>query len=417
MKSTMSAIALAVAAAAAGYAAPAMAQRAPTQTQARPQAQAQPQAEPQITPSKGAHKAILALQQAVNANDAANIPARVAEAQAVATTAEDRFLIASLRYRAARAANDDAAKAAAIEAILASGGAQPDQLESFYGQLANAYLATGQKAKAVPALERLIALDPADPEPVLILSTIHSEQGQDAQALALLQKQIAAAPGKADERLYRHAVQAAYNAKLPVATELSRQWVAAYPTSENWGNALAIYRNLHRPKEAVLIDALRLARAVDALQARDYHPYAFTAIQERAPAEAKEVVEEGIAAGTIDGNEQLFRDILAEATSKSAGQLDRLPALTEDALASPTANMAVTAGNIHYGYGNYAEAAELYRAALDKQGADRDLLNLRIGMSLARAGDAAGATAALNAVGGERAELAKYWLAYLQSRG
>ena len=410
MKSTMSAIGLAVAAAAAGYAAPAMAQ----QTQAQPQAEAQA---PQITPSKGAHKAILALQQAVNANDTANIPARVAEAQAVATTVNDRFLIASLRYRAARAANDDAAKAAAIEAILASGGAQPDQLGSFYGQLANAYLATGQKAKAVPALERLIALDPSDAEPVLILANIHSEQGQNAQAVALLQKQIAAAPGKADERLYRHAVQAAYNAKLPVATELSRQWVAAYPTTENWRNALAIYRNLHRPKEAVLIDALRLARAVNALQARDYHPYAYTAVQERAPAEAKDVVEEGIAAGTIDGKDQLFRDILAEATSKSAGQLDRLPALTKDALASPTANMAVTAANIHYGYGNYAEAAELYRAALDKQGADRDLLNLRIGMSLARAGDAAGATAALNAVGGERAELAKYWLAYLQSRG
>ena len=408
MRSTMSAIGLAIAAAASFSAAPSLAQ------QAQPQGQAQA---PQLNPSPGALKAILALQEAVNAGDSANIPARVAEAEAVATTAEDRFLIGSLRYKAANAAGDNAAKAAAIEAMIASGAAQQNQLRSFYGELANAYLATSQKAKAAPALERLIALDPTNVEPVLILANIHKDQGQAAQAVAMLQKQIAAAPGKADQRLYQHAVQTAYDAKLPTAIELSRQWVAAYPTSENWRNALAIYRNVHRPKEEVLIDALRLGRAVNSLKAGDYHPYAFAAIQGRSPAEAKAVVEEGIAAGAIDGNEQLYRDILAEATSKSAGQKDRLPALTKDALASPSANMAVTAGNIHYGYGNYSEAAELYRAALDKSGADRDLLNLRLGMSLAQAGDAAGARAALNAVGGARAEIAKYWLAYLQSRG
>ena len=54
----------------------------------------------------------------------------------------------------------------------------------------------------------------------------------------------------------------------------------------------------------------------------------------------------------------------------------------------------------YYGYGDYAEAADLFRAALGKRGVDKDLANLRLGMSLARAGDKAGATAALNAAGG-----------------
>jgi hypothetical protein len=35
-------------------------------------------------------------------------------------------------------------------------------------------------------------------------------------------------------------------------------------------------------------------------------------------------------------------------------------------------------------------------------------------MALARAGDKAGATAAFNAVSGPRADIAKFWLAYLQ---
>jgi hypothetical protein len=37
-------------------------------------------------------------------------------------------------------------------------------------------------------------------------------------------------------------------------------------------------------------------------------------------------------------------------------------------------------------------------------------------MALARAGDKAGATAALNAVAGAQANIAKYWLIWLSSR-
>ena len=70
-------------------------------------------------------------------------------------------------------------------------------------------------------------------------------------------------------------------------------------------------------------------------------------------------------------------------------------------------------GDRYYAMGDYAKAAELYRMALGKPGVDAEVANLHIGMALARAGDKAGATAALNAVSGPRAEIAKFWLAYL----
>ena len=57
-----------------------------------------------------------------------------------------------------------------------------------------------------------------------------------------------------------------------------------------------------------------------------------------------------------------------------------------------------------------------YRVALTKSGVDKDLANLRLGMALARAGDKAGATAALNAAGGAQAEVAKLWLTYLATK-
>ena len=72
---------------------PAAAQLTRSQESDKPMPQ-QPQSKPgDVKPSSGAVKAIVDLQNAVKANDTANIPAKVAAAQAVAKTKEDRYLI------------------------------------------------------------------------------------------------------------------------------------------------------------------------------------------------------------------------------------------------------------------------------------------------------------------------------------
>ena len=94
---------------AAVFATPASAQNKDAQAQA-PAAAAQPT----IKPSKGALKAIVDLQDTVNKNDFANVPAKVSAANAVATTKEDKYLIGQLQLKAAIAAKDNAAIASAI---------------------------------------------------------------------------------------------------------------------------------------------------------------------------------------------------------------------------------------------------------------------------------------------------------------
>src|SRR4051794_3019144 len=96
----------------------------PEQKEQKPAA-AQANAGP--TPSAKAQKAIIDLQTAVNANDVANIPAKVAAAQAVASTNADRYWIAQLQLKAAAKANNVAAEAAAIDALAASGLVQSAQ--------------------------------------------------------------------------------------------------------------------------------------------------------------------------------------------------------------------------------------------------------------------------------------------------
>src|SRR3954452_15509032 len=64
-----------------------------------------------VRPSKNALKPIVDLQTAVNKNDVATIPAKIAAAQAVATTKEDHYVIGQLQLKAALAANDNGATA------------------------------------------------------------------------------------------------------------------------------------------------------------------------------------------------------------------------------------------------------------------------------------------------------------------
>jgi len=68
----------------------------------------------------------------------------------------------------------------------------------------------------------------------------------------------------------------------------------------------------------------------------------------------------------------------------------------------------------YYGYGQYADAIELYRAALQK-GADAGTVNTRLGAALAMAGQRAEAEAAFRAVTGQRAEIASFWLLWLST--
>ena len=68
----------------------------------------------------------------------------------------------------------------------------------------------------------------------------------------------------------------------------------------------------------------------------------------------------------------------------------------------------------YYGYGEFAKAAALYKQGVGAAGVDQGTANLRLGVALGRAGDKAGAMAALSVVkGGPREELAKYWMIFL----
>ena len=383
---------------------------------------AAPEAAPaprKIKVSKAAMKPIAELQAAVNANDVATIPAKLAAAQAVVTSTDEKLLVAQLQLKAAVAANDETAQGAAIEALIASGGIDQAQTPTLYAALGKLQYKHNQFAPAASSFERALAIDPANTDALILLAETRISQGQTNVAIGLVQRAVqakTAAGQKADESWYKRVVALAYNANLPSAVDLSRQWVAAYPTVANWRDALRVYRKIGNLGPSETLDALRLARVTGALQGdTDFYAFAENA-EGSSPGEARAVFDEAIAAKQLDPTKPLFRTVIATIRTSKVLLLAELPQLATEARAAPAAKLAVRTGDAYYGYGEYAKAADLYRAALSKSGADANLINLHLGMALARSGDQAGATAALKTVAGPQAELAKFWLVYLATR-
>ena len=383
---------------------------------AQPSGAAQPAA-PTIKPSAKAAKAILDLQTAVNNKDYASVPAKVAAAQAVATTKEDRYLIARLQLSAAVASNDAAAMSSALDAVAASGVVDSGKLANLYAGLGGTYLNSKQYAQAAAAYQKAVSLNPGDADSQRLLGVSLFEQGQKAAALGPLQKAIQASNAKgqkASEDLYRVAVQAAYDSRSPAAAELARQWLAAYPSPDSWRNSIAIYRSLNQTDVEGTLDLMRLLQAAGALQQpSDYAIYIADAAEQSNYNEAQAVLDAGIAAKVIDPTSADFRAMVAGMKSRPKASAAELAAATKSA---QTGMALLHIGDRYYSMGDYPKALELYRMAQGKSDVDPNIAKLHIGMALARQGDKAGATAAFNGVTGPRADIAKFWLTYVNQK-
>jgi tetratricopeptide (TPR) repeat protein len=388
-----------------------------TSSQPAAQAQAATSADAGIKPSPQAAKAILELQTAVEAKDA-NIPAKLAAAQAAAKTKGDHYWIARLQLKAALESNNFGAAATAMDAIAATGVLPQSALVPLYSGLGGTEYNAKQYDAAAASFEHLLAIDPNNTEAMVGLARSRAGAGRGAEAVSTLQRAIqtrTAAGAKPDEQLLKEAMVIAYDAKLPSAVQLSREWVSDYPSPQAWHDAIAIHRNIaHQDSESTL-DLLRLMQAAGAMNsAGDYALFAQADEDQRNYVEAQAVVDAGIAAKAIDPSDSQLKGLVADVRARQKPTAADLDAALK---MSPAPMNLLRIGDDYYALGNYSKAAEIYRQTMGKAGIDADVANLHLGMALARGGDKAGATAAFQAVTGPRADIAKLWLTYLQQHG
>jgi len=370
--------------------------------------------------SKPVRDALQAAQTAIKAGDLATGEAKLNEAKAAATTDDEKYYAGSIMYDLGQKQSNAAKQGEAIDMMLASGKVPAANQALFYftsGQLA--YQAKDLN-KAEQQLTKAVQANVNDPNAYALLVETKNQQGKPAEAIQMLEQAIAkqkAAGQTVPNEWYARGISIGYQAKLaPQLEQLTQEWLAAYSTPSNWRDSLITYRDLNKVDPDYELDLMRLMRAANALKGeRDYMDYV-QATYLRFPTEANAVIDEGVASGNIK-----LTGTAAELKNVVKGKLAADKTATQSAAndlkaGKGTAKLALGTADALYGAGDFAQAAEIYKVALQKGGLDANLVNSRLGASLARAGQADAAKQAFGAVTGPRQGLAKYWMVWIDHK-
>lgn len=368
--------------------------------------------------SKEFRAAYIPADAAVKAN-APDAIAKIEAAEAVVKNGDEKYIAGTLRLTLGQATKNAKLQLDGIIAMIASGSAAPvdaPKLNMAAGQLA--YQA-GNYTDAKKYLAEAIRLGNPGVDANLLLAEANFKLGTTLEGLTALDgavKAEQAAGRKAPAEWYGRAAAMAYKAKMTGETaKWTREQVRAYPTPENWRSALVIYRDSANLDNQTLIDLFRLMHDTKALAGeRDFFEYASLAITGALPGEAKTVIEEGFASGAVNKSSRAVAERLTDANAKIPSDKASVVSDEKRAASAPDGRLAANTGSAYLAYGDYAKAIDLFRLAQKKGGIDADVVNTRLGIALARAGQKDAARAAFQAVTGPaRKEVAQFWLLWL----
>jgi hypothetical protein len=386
-------------------------------------AKEKPAAAPSMTLSKEFRAAAGPAQAAIKANPA-GADAAVTAAEAAATTVDDKFVAAQLRLQVGGALKNQVMQQKAVLAMIGSGSALANadmpRLNFYAGQFA---YSANDFPKAIQYLNEAdrLGYKSGNQDVYLLLAEANFKSNNVPAGLAFVDKAIAAntATGtKAPEAWYARASSVAYKAKLnSESAKWTRAQVRNYPTAENWRSALVVYRDGATRDGNLNLDIFRLMRLTKSLAGeRDYYEFASLATERGLPGEAKSIIDEGVATNAVPAGSRALTELRGMAAAKIAGDQASLAATERQAGASATGRVASATADAYLGYGQDAKAIALYKMALTKGGVDVDAVNTRMGIALMRSGDKAGARAAFTAVKGARADVAAFWLLWLDQQ-
>ncbi|MEK6638821.1 MAG: hypothetical protein AABY88_12145 [Pseudomonadota bacterium] len=334
---------------------------------------------------------------------------------------DEQFIIGARRYELGRASNNTAELRKGVIAMI-------DSKSTLNTNAAQLNAAAGQYAynaqdfpDALARLSEAVRLGNKDPDTLILMAESSFRSNKFPEGLGYADRAVAAkkALGQAAPAdWYQRALSVAFKAKNPAEiAKWSRERVSAYPTPQNWRDALLVYKDGAKLDGQPALDVMRLIRSAKALAGeRDYFEYAALASERGLPGEAKAVIEEGMASGAIGKTSRPLNELLAAASLKVTGDLSSLAASEKRATTDAAGKIAAGTADAYLGYGQDSKAAPLYKLALQKGQVDNDAVNTRLGIALARQGQAAEAKQAFAAVTGPRAEIAKYWLLWLETK-
>ena len=366
-----------------------------------------------LTASKGFAPALKKMTDAAAAKDAATLQASLAEGQASATTPDDKYLVGFYQLQLGIIGKDQAMQGQGLDVMIESGLTPAENIGVYNFYSGNFAYGAKNYAKAIQRLEAAKAAGSTESALSPMLMDSYLNAGQIDKGWEIAKAGIAAsraAGTKPSEELFVRPAQAFQKAnRTNEMLDVLTMRVQDYPTPATWRNTLYILLQQAGGDKEMNLDILRLMRATNSMTQRpEYLEYAGLATEAGFPGEVVAVIKHGQNSGAIPKTDTHFGSILESQTPRATSDAAAVAAdaakpatLTNPKAARATADALV-------GNGEAAKAIPLYQAALTASPTD-PVVQYRLGVAQALAGQSDAAVASFAKVQGNRQRLAQLW--------
>ncbi len=309
-------------------------------------------------------------------------------------TRDEKKAIATWRLQATQGVDDKDAFAAAIEAFLAEGFAEPENVGAMHRQLAAHYSAKQDKEKTLLHFQKFVDATPdVQADEFETLGRLHLQANHFPEACQSLGKaiEVTASKGETPKEMWFQLRDRCFIEMKDDAGRLTNleQLVSYYPDKEYYSRIVAIYQSQSKDDRVVMLNAYRLAIGDPKgglATVGGYLNYADTAMVAGSPGEAARALERGMKEGIVPSagtNQQ----ILTEAKAAVARDKKSLPAESATAAKGAKGEVDVKVGLGYFSTGDFEQAVEATRRGIAKGGVTRlDDANLLLGASLLELG-------------------------------
>lgn len=341
-------------------------------------------------------------------------------------TASEIATIEQLRGSIAQRAGDWDLEIKSFEALINSGAAGANQLSMVQAIGEALYSQKKDYAKAIPWLQRYRKEGGTDPamRGILIDSYVQTKDYADAIKEQLDQINAEEKAGQvAPEAQYQVLMNCYVGQKDNAGYEaLLERAILHYPKPDYWANI--IHQIQIKPGFAssrLGLDLSRLKLATGNVKGGDYRELVQSALQERQPAEGKDVLDKAFAAGAMGTGPDAVRDNkLKEFVTKAmADDQAGIDAKADAAVTAKDAQAMVDLGFDYVGYGQFDKGIKLMEDGIKADSLKHpEDAKLHLAIAYLRAGQKPKALAALKAVGGTDgpADLARIWTLVINAK-
>ena len=368
------------------------------------------------------------LQEALKLNEAQDFAAALAkirEADAAVTgkTPEEEFVVGKFIGSVALRMNDHATALAGFSRAVAS-NAIPDAEKPNILYITMVLNAEAKNyAQAIAIGEQLMALGPLDEKAAVALAQSYYNKGDYANALKIAQAALAKGVTDPTNKAALLEVQTkgqAQSGNTAGAVASLEQQCSAMCDGATWGSLVDVtWGKVAGMTDHQGLNLLRLKLIAGGMKADDYLTMARLDLSQGLPAEAKSVLERGIAAGTLSRSGQTA-ELLSKATPMAARDAGSLAQFEREASAKATGEEDIKLGETYYSHGRLKEAETALRRGLGKSGVrDPADAHIMLGIVLLAEGDKAGAAAEFNSASSSsrQAPIAHVWTVYANRAG